>query len=184
MAYFLLYSGLTDRKTKEKEMPPTFTVTAEFTREGLLELRKQLDELMLQAPSGAVQSLGEIAVAEERAATLMASDKVSAIRNHLGEASWRFLRTCAEEFNDGDEFNLEFVADAMHDDPELSDEAMLAKVKAYHRNVTRSEKKVNGYLAPGVPPLLESRWDGGRNWYTMPAEVRKAIRGEIKAEQA
>jgi hypothetical protein len=136
-----------------------FTVTVPFSRAGLLELRRRIDELLGQVPS----DLAGGDDLEERA-----DQKAAAIARRLGGTSWDFLLASAAAARSGREFTLEEIAD------QLGPEHPIGKVKAYHRNVSRSEKQVDLNF-PGAPPLFTARWDGERNWYSMPGEIADAL---------
>lgn len=153
-------------------MAPQMSLTVEFSREGLLDLRQRLDELLGQLVEEGRGGGGP-------SMEVLARDKVREMRARLrtkGSKSWDFVRTCAMEFGDDQEFSLEQVAEAM----DLRDG--VGKVRAYHRNVSRSEKQVDAALPSGAPRLFEPRWDGERYWYRMPPEVRQAVTDASRAE--
>src|SRR4051812_35927242 len=114
-------------------MPPQMSFTVEFSREGLLDLRRRIDELL--GETGAAASPLEPASGKESA-----KRKVRAVRARHGKTSWEFVVAGAQHFAEGEEFTLEGVAQAMG----LG--ANVGKVKAYPRNGSRSERPVDGEL--------------------------------------
>jgi hypothetical protein len=51
-----------------------------------------------------------------------------------------------------------------------------AHVRAFHRNVSRTEKQLGDELPADLPSLLESRKEQNRNLYRMPPAIRAAVR--------
>ena len=141
---------------------PLVTFSVEFSREGLLDLRRRLDDLLGDGSAGA--RAGDRADAEE-----LSADKVRGVWERLGETSRRYL-VAAATF-DG-EFTVDDLVVAMNLPPDAA-----GKVKAYHRNVARSAAQVE----PVELPVLESRRDGSRTKLRMIRPVRDVVQSLAEA---
>jgi len=137
-------------------MTAAFTVQGELTRDGLETARDQLDELLRELPDGGVPSPEDGSTADQKA---------QALKERMGETTWEFVHGCAQKFGAGTEFDFEDLARAF--------EVSVGTVKSWHRSASKAINRVNEQL--GGPPVLESRWDGSRQHYRMPAETREAI---------
>jgi hypothetical protein len=139
--------------------PVELTLKTEFSRVGLIELRDRIDELLAGMPATA---------SESRASTQdLATLKITELRQRLGKNSWPYLLACANSFNDDAWFTLDEVAAVMS--------RPVSAIRAYHRNVGRSEAQVDEELGPGTPPLIEARTDGRQKSYRMSAQIRRAL---------
>jgi len=136
-------------------MPATFTMQGELSRDGLEAARDQLDELLRAlthdpAPNGAGPLMDR---------------KVRALYGRMGQTTWEFVHGCAEKFEPGSEFTFENLAQRFGQD--------VGTVKSWHRSASKSINRINEQF--GGAPVFESRWDGSRQHYRVPAETREAI---------
>jgi hypothetical protein len=135
-------------------MATTIRFETQFTRDSLLSLRADIDQLLalprLDQPSAAGPL--DIAIA-----------KVQALWPHIGKNSRRFLVTVAQM---GD-YTFEDVATKLR--------VNIKTARAWHRNISRSMKHVDQRFGPEPPLLGESRWDGVRNYYRMWMNVKAAV---------
>lgn len=132
---------------------PTATLSFEFSRNGLLELRERIDDLL--------ESFGPDE--DEPSAEERARRKVGELWPRLKTGnSRRYLEACAAR-GDG-WFTIEDVAS------DLGETA--ATTKAFHRNVARSA----AVSEPRTTSLFETRREKKRTTLHMPAEIRDAIK--------
>jgi len=134
------------------------TLTTEFSRAGLSELRDRIDALLAEMaspsePGASTQDLGTLKIAE--------------LRQRLGENSWPYLMACGTSFDDEAWFTLDEVAAVMGQP--------VSAIRAYHRNVGRSEAQVDDELGSAAPALFEARTDGRRKSYRMAPQIRRAL---------
>ena len=139
--------------------PPTITIQATLSRDGLLELRQAIDALLEE-------------VRDERTnpftAKIMqrkADKKVGEVWGRVGDNIKRFLSQAAHDTGPGGEFTMNQMAEALGVDPKT--------VRSWHRNLGRTLRVVDAAIPE--PPLLENRWDGTRNVYRFPEPIRVAI---------
>lgn len=135
-------------------MNSQMTITVEFSRDGLLSLRRQIDEFLGPERTDSAEL--------HRSSTASPSDLAAAIDTRFGKSSKRFLEACADLAAERDTFTLTEVAERMDED--------INDVRAYSRNLGRSEKQLSGSA-----PLLQRRREAGVTRYSMNPELRSAI---------
>src|SRR4051812_23512202 len=136
--------------------PPLITFSVEFSLEGLLDLRRRLDDLL-------GEGLPDTGVGDDVDADELAAAKVRGVWARLGETSRRYLLAAST-------FDAEFTVDDLVGAMDLPPDSA-GKVKAYHRNVARSAAQVE----PVEVSVLESRRDGSRTRLRMTQPVRDAV---------
>lgn len=134
--------------------PIQASISVELSRAGLTQLRGQIDELLSALADAS-------ATADEIAAT--SADKTQAVWAKLGTSSREYLLACAS-FDEP--FTLDQVVDVMG-----LDRSDIDRVRAYHRNVSRSA----GLTDPRGTPLMTGRRRGARTQLTMASDVRASI---------
>jgi hypothetical protein len=141
-------------------MATTIHFETELTREGLEAVRADIERLL----SGIG---GDGADVEWRLPTL-AQQRVDQLWPRLGDHLRSLLTASAREFDDAASFTLEDLADKLAVD--------LKTLKSWHRNLSRSIKRVDRELG-SEPPILPGEWSDTewRMRYRMLPEVRRAI---------
>jgi hypothetical protein len=142
-------------------MPTQIALLTELSREKLLELRDEIDELLGSppprpdhGPAVAVPSNGNV---EEMARRL---------RGRAGPDLQNLVSWLVKHYPQGS-FVWEEVAAGMNE--------KLETVKSWHRSVSKPLNRL-GREFPGAPPLLSGQWDGKRNHYTLNSEWVDAIK--------
>jgi hypothetical protein len=139
--------------------PPRITIEVELSREGLLELRFALDALL--------RDLGGDSSEPDRGDLVLQADrKVGEVWGRVGDNIKRFLTLGAQLNNTDDaEFSMNDVADGL--------ETSVKTVRSWHRNLGRTLRQVDEAIPE--PPFMIGRWDGERQQYRFPPEIRAAI---------
>lgn len=140
---------------------------AELTREGLAEVRDDIERLLQS------DALSDADARIEWRLPTEAAKRIDQLWPRLGENLRSLLRTGAMDFDDGEEFTLEDLASKL--------DVASATVKSWHRNLSRSVKRVDREFGE-ERPVLEGEWSNSdwRMHYRMPPEVRRAIRNKLQ----
>lgn len=139
-------------------MALTFKVEGELTRAGLEAAREAIDGLLAELSDGR-------RVEESPDRRAIAQRKARDLKDGLGGPTRRFLRKCADNFEAGQEFTLNDIA-------ELFDEPV-GTVRAWHRAASKVINRVNREMPD--PPVFHSEFRGSTARYWMDAEMRGAI---------
>jgi hypothetical protein len=137
---------------------PRITIDASLSREGLLELRAAIDVLL---GGEAAEPSPYLMEARER----MAERKVREIWSRVGDNIRQLLTTAAMGWPEGEEFTMEDLSVHMRTPAKT--------VRSLHRNLGRTLHAMESEYPE--PPMMISRWNGQRNAYRLPVEVRRAI---------
>lgn len=138
--------------------PPTITLQAVLTREGLLEVRDAIDALL--------EGVGHSDASPPQMTLQARADaKVGQVWARVGPNIKRFLATAAQLTADGRGFTMNDIAVDLGRDPKT--------VRSWHRNLGRTLRLVDAEIPE--PPLLEHRWEGQQNVYRLPEPIRNAI---------
>lgn len=138
---------------------PHITIEVDLSREGLLELRAALDALL--------RDLGANTSETDRGDLVMQADrKVGEVWGRVGHNIKRFL-TLGAQLNDvhDAEFSMEDISQGLR--------VPVKTVRSWHRNLGRTLRQVDE--AVPEPPFMIGRWDGERQQYRFPREIRTAI---------
>jgi hypothetical protein len=134
----------------------TFTITGELSEEGLLQARASIDDLL--AKHGFSRSKGN---PEE-----IATRKALALRERVGDVTWKFVRTISRCYQPEQEFTFETLVHTFSVDIE--------SIRSWHRNMSRATKRIDEEI--GVEPrFLESRWEDNRQHYWLTHIMREAL---------
>jgi hypothetical protein len=147
-------------------MPAEVTLTAEFSRQGLAELRDRIDELLVGVSSA--NSPVDSDLPEPQRAEM----KVSALWERLGEKSRDYLLACARR-----PANEEFSLDELSQSLALE----VGTVKAFHRNVSRSAADVEPKELELFKRLRETVSDGGRTKSVTKLRMNTHVRTAVLA---
>jgi hypothetical protein len=149
-------------------------IEGELTRDGLLRLRQEIDALLESIGDGPRPvhgpALPPSAAADDEQE--LAYRKVGALWERLGLKTRTFLSTCSLR-PAGQEFTFEDLAAELNES--------VATVKSWHRNLSRSLRRVEEVYG-GQPPLLQRRWGDDKNYYSLSPEVRQAIQDQHPAK--
>lgn len=138
---------------------PRITIEVDLSRAGLLELRSSLDALLEDLDSGP-------SATDEAELALQADRKVGEVWGRVGDNIKRFL-TRGAQLNDihDAEFSMEDIAQGLR--------TPVKTVRSWHRNLGRTLRQVDEAIPE--PPFMIGRWDGERQQYRFPREIRTAI---------
>lgn len=139
-----------------------FTITAELSRQGLLEVQEAINDLLEGRRSSSAPKLDS--------ADDLAMRKAQLFHQWAGEKSWEFLQAIAREYEADKEFTFGDLSKALDVD--------IATVKSWHRSASKPMKRVDKELDDSsvvAPKFLSSRWDGVRQHYWMSKDMRNAI---------
>ena len=142
-------------------MGATFTITAELTRQGLLEAKEAIDRI-LGAQDTSAEAKPDGSPVEEQKARLF--------REWAGDKSWDFIHAIASTYEAHQEFTFEDLSKALG--------VSVATVKSWHRSASKPMNRVDRELDKGAvvaAKILNSRWDGVRQHYWMSEEMRSAV---------
>ena len=142
-------------------MCATVTITAELSRQGLLEVKEAIDGLLerRRLPSAPEPESGDLA-----------RRKAQLFHEWAGERSWDFLYTIASTYEAQQEFTFDDLSRTFGED--------VGTVKSWHRSASKPMKRVDWKLDDSsvvAPKFLSSRWDGERQHYWMSEDMRDAI---------
>jgi hypothetical protein len=153
-------------RSEVKSMGARMTFEAE-NRADLEEIREAIDKL-LAGVGGATTAVddGNGATTTPGHAGGLAAAKVQALWDrNISPHSWNLLHTIADRDPDSEVTFLD-----LHKELGISD----GKIKAWHRNLVSAVKPIHAKFGK-EPKFLVSRWDGTRQHYRVPAEVRQAV---------
>jgi hypothetical protein len=138
---------------------PRITIEVDLSRAGLLELRAALDTLLGDLADSTSKT-------DEPDRMLQADRKVGEVWGRVGENIKRFLALGAQlnEAHDA-EFSMEDIAQGLR--------TPVKTVRSWHRNLGRTLRQVEDAIPE--PPFMIGRWDGERQQYRFPREIRAAI---------
>ncbi len=139
----------------------TFTITGELSEQGLLQARASIDDLLAKHGFSLPTSNPEE----------MATRKARALRERVGDVTWKFVRTIAHCYEPEQEFTFENLVHTFSVDIE--------SIRSWHRNMSRATKRIDEEMG-AEPRFLESRWDGSRQHYWLTHVMREAL---IEADQ-
>lgn len=139
---------------------------AELTRESLEAVREDIDRLLAGTELPGTDMQWRIPTVAER--------QVDQLWPRLGDHLQRLIKVSATDFEDAESFTFEDLAGKLDEEIET--------VKSWHRNLSRSLKRVEREVGPGLP-VLDGSWSDadGRMHYRMPAEMRRAVLAKIAA---
>lgn len=138
---------------------PRITIEVDLSRAGLLELRSALDALLGDLDNGP-------SATDEAELVLQADRKVGEVWGRVGDNIKRFLALGAQ-LNDAHdaEFSMEDIAQGLR--------TPVKTVRSWHRNLGRTLRQVDEAIPE--PPFMIGRWDGERQQYRFPSQIRTAI---------
>ncbi len=147
---------------EDENVPVQITLSAEWTREGLIALRDRIDYLVEALPNEAAV---DAAVEPPSPARQIARDRVKANSSweRLSDNTRRYLAACARVALRDGAVSVEDVAAEMDEDH--------ATVLAYHRNVMRTARSAE----PADWPLITSNRAGARTQLSMTQGVATAL---------
>jgi len=141
-------------------MPTQITLLTELSREKLLELRDEIDALLVSPPSSATTSIP--AASPSNGAV---EEMARRLRGRAGPDLRKLVSWLIEHYPRGS-FTWEDVATGM--------DVKLETVKSWHRSLSKPLNRLAREF-PGSPELMSSNWDGKRNHYTLNGEWVQAV---------